>query len=187
MRCAGPGSPEWHDAVARVNAGETGTDNEYAILVKARENLASGKAYREVRPGIGFTRKVLASIEKDSAASAARKSPLSANLISYLGAGLFVATLALIMVWVIQGSGGPVQPEDLTGMFFSRPVLSATFDRPLMPGWRIIGPLTVDPAKGLAPTVKKSSADYIGGGVVSSAARRPPNLFRWRQSSSFSM
>src|SRR5271163_3651417 len=62
---AGPGSPEWHQAVARVKAGETGQDDEYALLVQARENLASGKEYRQVRAGAGFTRTMMANIDAD--------------------------------------------------------------------------------------------------------------------------
>lgn len=181
---AGPGSPEWHEAVQRVSAGETGPDNEYAMLVKARENLASGKNYREVRAGVGFTRKVLADIDKDAAATANKKSPISASLISYLGAGLVVATLAVIISWMVRG-GGPAPTEDLASMFFSSTRASATFDGPLPDGWRTIGPLPVDPAKGLAPTLAKSSPDYVGGGIVSTKGVAPTEPFEVEASFQF--
>jgi len=174
---AGPGSPEWHEAVQRVSAGETGTDNEYSILVKARENLASGKKYREVRAGVGFTRKVLADIDKDAAATASKKSPISASLISYAGAGLIVATLAVVISWLVRGGGLPAPTEDLAGMFFGSTLASATFDQPLSDAWRTIGPLSVDPAKGLAPSISKSSPDYIGGGIVTKKGVSPIEPF----------
>jgi hypothetical protein len=160
---AGPGSPEWHQAVARINAGEKGADDEYALLVRTRENLASGKAYREVKAGAGFTRKLMQSIAAD--AQRARKNPLSANLISYIGAGLVVGIVALIIFRLTDHTSGG---EDLTNLFFSSTHLSASLEGPLPPGWKLIGPLPVDPAKGLAPigpAVK--SPEYIGGGIVS--------------------
>jgi hypothetical protein len=158
---AGPGSPEWHQAVGRIKAGEKGTDDEYTLLVRARENLASGKAYREVKPGVGFTRKVLQSINNDSPAN--RKGPFTASWISYIGAGLVVATLAVVIFTMTDHTPG----EDLTNLFFSTTHLAASLEGPLPPGWKLIGPLPVDPTKGLWPTIKKKSADYIGGGIVS--------------------
>jgi hypothetical protein len=160
---AGPGSPEWHQAVARVNNGEPGSENEYALLVQARENLASGKAYRQVRAGAGFTRKMLANIVADEAAR--KKSPVSASFISYIGAGLVVGALAIFLHYITQG-GGPGSTEDLSSLFFGSTVISANLDSPLSPAWRLIGPLPVDPTKGLAPRRSASSTDYAGGGIV---------------------
>lgn len=173
---AGPGSPEWHQAVQRVKAGETGVDDEYTLLVRARENLASGKAYREVRPGVGFTRKVLANVDRDIAAARTRRSPISASLISYLGAGLVVATMAVLILWVVQ-KAGPPQSDDPTTLLFTRTVASATLDAPLQGGWRLIGPLALDPNRGLAPTLEKSSPDYIGGAIVSASGTSPAEPF----------
>jgi hypothetical protein len=174
---AGPGSPEWHEAVRRVKAGETGPDNEYAMLVQARENLASGKNYRQVRAGVGFTRKVLAEVDKDAAATVNKKSPISASWISYIGAGVVVATLAVVISWLVRGGGLPAPTEDLSSMFFGSTLASATLDAPLSDGWRIIGPLPVDPTKGLMPTLAKSSPDYIGGGIVSTRGVSPTEPF----------
>src|SRR5258708_6505812 len=108
---AGPGSPEWHQAVARVKAGETGPDDEYALLVQARENLASGKEYRQVRPGAGFMRKMMANIEADTANQ--KKNPLSASLISYIGAGIAIGVVAIILFYLAAGNG-PGSTEDLS-------------------------------------------------------------------------
>ena len=160
---AGPGSLEWQQAVARVNAGEAGMGDEYAMLIRARENLASGKAYREVRPGIGFTRKVMQSIAAEAVAT--RKNPLSAGLISYIGAGLIVASLAVFLFWLTKGGAG--SGEDLTSLILSTTRLSVSLDGPLPSDWKTIGPLPVDPAKGLVPQSPVTNTEYIGGGVVS--------------------
>ena len=60
---AGPASPQWHEAVTQLRAGGVnGSDasaDEYRLLVAARENLESGREYRSVRAGPGFTRKVM--------------------------------------------------------------------------------------------------------------------------------
>src|SRR5580704_6496277 len=65
---AGPGSPAWHEAVSRVRLqGELagGSDDDYKALLAAREHLESGKGYRQVRAGPGFTRKLMAAVDED--------------------------------------------------------------------------------------------------------------------------
>src|SRR5688500_14006835 len=67
---AGPGTPEWRAAmetVAPVGAGGGGGADEYKLLYAARERLASGRQYREVRAGPGFTRRVFDAIEDEEA------------------------------------------------------------------------------------------------------------------------
>lgn len=169
---AGPGSPEWHQAVARINAGEKGPEDEYAMLVRARENLASGKAYREVKPGVGFTRKVMQGINTESPGS--RKGPISASLISYIGAGLVVAALGVFIFWMTDHSSSG---EDLTDLFFSTTHLAASLEGPLPTGWKLIGPLQVDPAHGLMPEGAKKTTDYVGGGIASTDGVSPTAPF----------
>jgi hypothetical protein len=175
---AGPGSPEWHEAVARLKAGQTGPVDEYKMLMQARENLAAGKTYREVRAGAGFTRKVFSDIDKDAAATASKKNPMSAGLISYLGAGLIVLAIAVMIFWIISSAGGPTPPEDLSNEFFGKPLAAtATFSEPLPADWKLIGPLQLDPLHNLAPLLKQSSADYQGGAVVSTKGISPTQSF----------
>jgi hypothetical protein len=171
---AGPGSPEWHQAVARVKGGETGDGDEYALLVQARENLASGKQYRQIRAGAGFTRKLLANIDADIQAH--KKSPLSASLISYLGAGLVIGVLAFVLFYLTQ-QGGTGSTEDLSSLFFSSTVTAASLQGPLPAAWHLIGPLPVDPAKGLIPIGPQASADFQGGGVVTSTPMQATEPF----------
>ena len=164
---AGPGTAKWNQAVEQINGGKIDGDGEYAMLIKARENLASGKAYREIRPGAQFTRKLLTRIDADAAAAAQRhgKSPVSASFVSYIGAGLVVGALAMVFFWLTR-SNEPGGTEDLSNLFFGTTLISANLDGPLPPGWRLFGPLTVDPAKGLLPSPAGPSASYTGGGIV---------------------
>jgi hypothetical protein len=171
---AGPGSPEWHQAVERVKSGEVATRDEYGLLLQARENLASGKNYRQVRAGAGFTRKMMANIDADVAAN--RKSPLSASLISYIGAGIAIGVLAMVLFYITR-SGESGSTEDLTSLFFGTTVQSASLEGPLPSGWKVIGSLQVDFSKGLLPTRKGSSSDYVGGGIVTTTGMSPAAPF----------
>jgi hypothetical protein len=92
---AGPGSPEWHQAIGvlRTSGGSAGAD-EYQMLVRAREDLESGRDYRSVKAGPGFTRKVLAAIEEEG--SATPKGLPSATLIAMLASGVILAVVAVV-------------------------------------------------------------------------------------------
>ena len=46
---AGPGSPEWHEAVETLRSDGSHDMDEYRLLIAARENLEKGKDYRSVR------------------------------------------------------------------------------------------------------------------------------------------
>ena len=50
---AGPGSPQWHDALRTLRAGGIEHADEYRLLVAAREHLESGREYRSIRAGPG--------------------------------------------------------------------------------------------------------------------------------------
>jgi hypothetical protein len=161
---AGPGSPEWHEAVVKVKSGGVAHGDEYQLLVAARQHLESGKSYRGVRAGPGFARKVMTGIETTDP----KPGVPTANLIAIIGAAVVIGVLALIGYWLLRG-GSPAPMEDLSNVYFGTTAAQATFDGPLPAEWRLIGPLAVDPAKGLRPTTPQpptSTADYAGGGVV---------------------
>src|SRR3954468_22936627 len=72
---AGPGSPQWHQAVQKLRHDNTlgtalGTAaadaDEYRLLCDAREHLESGREYRSVRPGAGFTRRLFTELQDES-------------------------------------------------------------------------------------------------------------------------
>src|SRR3954463_2717514 len=65
---AGPGSPEWHQAVAKVREGGVAAPehaDEFRLLVAVREHLESGRDWRAVRAGPGFTRKLFERLDEE--------------------------------------------------------------------------------------------------------------------------
>ena len=170
---AGPGSPAWHDAVARLKTPGQAVD-EYALLIEAREALESGKEYRSVRAGPGFTRKLLGNIEEEKQRSRApRISP--ASLIAILSAAVIIV-VAAILAWQLRPHApvNPVQPnskaiDDLAHTFFAGESLAADFDSGIPMTWRKIGELPLQASGGLhpAPGATPSSSGYVGGGLVS--------------------
>src|SRR5438309_3567007 len=87
---AGPGTPQWEEAVTRVRASGDQTD-EFQLLYSAREHLAAGREYREVRAGPKFTRKVLEAVEHQEM-SAPRSLPT---------ATIFVLLFAVVIIGVV--------------------------------------------------------------------------------------
>ena len=69
---AGPGSPEWHEAVETLRTNGIEQKDEYRLLISARENLEKGKEYRSVRAGPGFSRKLNEALDTESTS---KKSP----------------------------------------------------------------------------------------------------------------
>src|SRR3954451_15416902 len=100
---AGPGSPEWHQAVGvlRASGGAAGAD-EYQMLVRAREDLESGRDYRSVKAGAGFTRKVMRAIEEEGAGKP--KGLPSASLIAILATGVILAVVVVIAATMFKGA-----------------------------------------------------------------------------------
>ena len=179
---AGPGSPEWHQAVSRLRAGNgSGISkaqlDDYQLLVTAREHLESGRSYREIRPGPGFTRKVLAGIDAEVSAAPRGASALpAANLIAILGSMAVLAVLGVIGFWLLHSA--PVQTnEDLANIYFGTTVTAVTFDGPLPGAWCEVGPMPVDPAHGLRPASTAPTSGYDGGGIVTTAGLAPDQPF----------
>src|SRR2546423_13445125 len=88
---SGPGSPEWHEAVQKLRAGGAGRADadEYRLILQAREDLESGKGYRAVRAGPGFTKKVMEQVEREEIGKGPRMS--SAGVITLLSAAAILA------------------------------------------------------------------------------------------------
>jgi hypothetical protein len=195
---AGPGSPEWHQAVAKLR--ETGADNgqsakggktdEYRMLIAAREHLESGKEYRSVRAGPGFTRKLMHEIEEQSTGGKPRGLP-TATLIAIIS-GLVILLIAGIVVWQVVKRPPVETPkgtvEDLLrirGELMNETAV-ARFDAPsstIPDNWKTIGRLPLDPRKGLHPAAGASvgepstSPSAIGGGIVAPGPIAPDEPF----------
>ncbi len=165
---AGPGSPEWHQAVSQLKLAGENVD-EYKLLIEAREALESGRDYRSVRAGPGFTRKLLNELENK--APVARSRFHVATLIAAL-AGVVIIAVVGILVYELY----PRTPMDdvgtaaneLAATYFSREIASATFENGIPASWRTIGSLPLDTTGGLkaASSPAPAAGDYVGGGIV---------------------
>jgi hypothetical protein len=161
---AGPGSPEWHDAVAKLKSSGESVD-EYRLLIDAREALENGREYRSVRAGPGFTRKLLNNIDKES--PAARRAFPIAGTVAVLAGLVIVAAIAFAIYQLYPRT--PVAPQnkaaidELASTYFPTEVLSTTFDKTIPPSWRKIGSLPIDVGGGLHAAESDKPA---GGGLV---------------------
>jgi hypothetical protein len=174
---AGPGSPQWGDAVARLRdggaAGVPGGD-EYAMLLRAREDIESGRDYRAVRAGPAFTRKVLDNIEQEGGR---RQGIPTATLIAIASGLVILATVITVLVLMSGDGKTPEQAalDRLESTSFATAGASADFTAGVAgppQGWRAIGRLPLDTAggglkAGPAPAAAPpDAAAFAGGGLV---------------------
>jgi hypothetical protein len=163
---AGPGSPAWRDALAAIEHSPDA--DEFKVLYAARERLASGRKYREVRAGAGFTRKVFDAIEQEQAAGDAKAAALpSANLIAALSGLVILAILGVVAFFVIPRSKAPDARDDLAQTYFVSTQAQANFDSELGAEWVAFGPMGVEAHSGLHPVLKDLNASAFRGGGVS--------------------
>lgn len=170
---AGPQSAAWRDAVQQIRAAGGAQADEYQLLLNARENLESGKHYREVHAGPGFTRKINEGLEKQERDTASGFP--TAAIVAVLGAAAIVA--ALIWFGLRLSSHGQVERgkvDDLATTYFPTELLSAKIDDALPAGWRQIGQLPLKFAKGMQPDESQSP---VGGGIVAAVPLTPDEPF----------
>ncbi|HWP40803.1 MAG TPA: hypothetical protein VNL70_07745, partial [Tepidisphaeraceae bacterium] len=96
---AGPGSPQWHEAVQQLRQAGAGSADEYRLLVLARQRLESGREYRSVRAGPQFTRRLMAEIDLEAARLSA--APSTATMIAVASAMVMLAVLLSVgyLLW----------------------------------------------------------------------------------------
>jgi len=170
---AGPGSPQWHEAVNKLKTSTEPID-EYRLLLEAREALESGRDYRTVRAGPGFTRKLMTHLEQAKQQGAGSSKRLSTPTIIVILSAVVVATVIGLLVWQllpreqVNPVSNPKAIDDLAASYFSNDVLSANFADAIPMGWLKIGSLPVDSADGLrAGAVEQvQPGNYAGGGIV---------------------
>jgi hypothetical protein len=161
---AGPASPEWASAVAEARGRGAAGGDDAAVLLAARERLAEGRAYRSVAAGPGFERRLMAKVDADANA---KPRSLSAGWLAYLGAGLVVASVGVLLAILTRsGSGVGSGASDLAQAYFHRPFAETSLTGPLESGWRTIGSLPLATANRLMLTDAKLGPDYAGGGLV---------------------
>src|SRR3712207_1501307 len=116
---AGPGSPQWHQAVQKLrqNGNAVAGADEYRLLVDARQPPESGGESASVRPGPGFTRRLFTELESQGVSGGGAP---TANIIATVSALAILGVLALVTVLLIRGSGAkPDQPQsDLGALYF---------------------------------------------------------------------
>jgi hypothetical protein len=165
---SGPGSPEWRQAVAQLRT-KNGDADEYRMLCAAREHLESGKAYREVRAGPGFTKKVLDQVDQENAGGITG-SISTANTVAIIAAIAILVILGVIGYFLFPTEGKRTAIDDLARTYFGNTVVYTTFDGPVPSEWRRIGPVTLDSDSGLRPaTSHQPSETHRGGGIVALA------------------
>jgi hypothetical protein len=171
---AGPASPEWHQAVGILRAAGAGANvDEMQLLVRAREDLESGREYRAVKAGPGFTRKVLAGIDEEG--NAKGRSLPSANLIALLAIGVILAVVVVVALSLVKNPPDPnrEQVDKLSGIYLVNPVSTVNFEtaNEIPPQWRLVGevPLKVKDHH-LAPATTQPTKDdkreYKAGAIV---------------------
>ncbi len=166
---SGPGTPQWHEAVQRLRADNNKELDEYRLIIKARERLESGQEYRSVRPGPGFTRKVMAAIDADIAAP--KRSIPTATIIAILAGVVIVGVVIVVAAMMMKSNtvNPDEPPSDMNGLF-THPLVHGDFGTAIGPEWRTVGVVPVKAgANGLVVAPAKPPEDkdnYRGGGIV---------------------
>jgi hypothetical protein len=164
---AGPESPQWREAVDRFGGDGPLNGDERALLYRVREDLASGRSYREVRAGPGFTRKVLAAVEEER--EGRRKAVPAVNLVFILSALVIVGLIGAVAYWVSRGGSGDTTarpPQDLAQLSFVDTALNLTFESAPPAGWQPFGQLPLTFSRGVRPGVAAEADGYIGGALM---------------------
>ena len=121
---AGPGSPQWHEAVRQLHAVNPTEADEYRLIITAREHLESGRDYRSIRAGPGFTRKVMEAIEQESG----RRGRLPvANLIAAIAVVVIIGIVVVLGVILYRGVEPAGTVGDLDRMYFGHPAVVSDF------------------------------------------------------------
>lgn len=162
---AGPVSPCWREAVDALKAaGQSG--EELALLCKARERLESGRSYRSVRAGSGFTQKLMAQIEQTEQSSTSGSGISTASFITAAAVIVILAVVGML-AWMLfspaQDNEGKV---DLRSVYFVNTVLAEDFSqKPQAPGpWQGIGALPLTAQHGLRLQIPSPFTQPVAGG-----------------------
>jgi hypothetical protein len=163
---AGPGSPAWHDAVERLRTGGVSGNDDYALLLAARENLASGRDFRQIRAGPRFTAKVMAAVEEASTEQGRNRRGWTPLIVVFLAILAGLCALALIAwMWMPGMFVGRQTLADLKSQTFPQEIWSIRFAGELPAGWTRIGSLSASFDREMRPPAIAGD-DYQGCGIV---------------------
>lgn len=158
---AGSGSPAWTQAIDTLRAAGSEGD-EFALLCRAREDLESGKAYRTVSGGPGFTQKLMDRLDQEDTAGPS----FSTSTLIAIAAGIVLFASLVIVGFLVIVPGHPTKTiADLQETFCVTPVVDAKFETSIPQGFRRIGSLPLVARNALVPDVKAKSATQAGGGL----------------------
>lgn len=160
---SGPGSPAWKQAVDTLReAGAQG--DEYALLCRAREDLESGKDYRTIHAGAGFTRKLMDQIEHEQPP---RWSLPSANIIAVAAVAAIVIAIVAVSWLIFTPATHTRTIAELQEIFCVTPIVDAQFGPDLPNHFAKLGQLPIAKnQRGLSIDARTAKADqHLGGGV----------------------
>jgi hypothetical protein len=162
---AGPGSPQWHEAVTQLKTANPAEADEYRLLIAARENLEAGLEYRSVRAGPGFTRKVMDQIEQEAKETGTSGMP-SANIVAILAAMGILAVVVVVVVMLSRTPPATPGLAELQATTFATPLVAGDFQTSIPAEWKQFGvaPTISIKEKGLRGTLKDPK-ESRGGGV----------------------
>jgi hypothetical protein len=158
---AGPGSPAWHQAIARLRTDGIRDADEHRLLVRAREHLESGKSYRSVRAGPEFTQRLMESVENESTRAA--RTPPTATTIALVSAGVMLTVLLIIGYMLWSAEKPPATPDG--NVLLVNTVTEATFDG-APSDWRMIGKLPIEFTRSAMRHKLGGEQGTVGGGVT---------------------
>lgn len=158
---AGPGSPQWHDAVSHLQGQRGAEAEEYRLLIQARENLENGREYRAIRPGPNFTRKVMQQIDEEASRVPSVR-PI--NLLVILAA-LGIVAMLIALGFMLSRGGQVDSASDLERTYFSRTAVAGDFSGGVPAEWQSFGLTPVAGAEGLVGAVEAGAAGRRGGGI----------------------
>jgi hypothetical protein len=165
---AGPGSPQWGEAMAKLRDGGVEGADEYSLILRAREDIGLGRDYRKVSAGPEFTRKVLGAVEREGK----RSSGVPTATIVAVIAGLVILGVIITVIVIMSRGGTDARDaqqqaiEHLDAVNFASNVSSAQFRGSVPEGWRAVGLLPLNTADGLRAGASEKGAKPTVGGVV---------------------
>src|SRR4051812_15190573 len=100
---AGPGSPQWHQAMVlvRESGAESGGEDDHTVLLAARGHLERGGEYRSVGGGGGFPGKVMEGVEKEAAGRGGKPGLSMANIVTIAAVIVMMSVAGLILYFTL--------------------------------------------------------------------------------------